>query len=87
MCKPISLSVSYTVRVYVPDHPRCAEYGVTLAACLHLPTVLEVVMVIFNVSPPSGVFSVTTFLQEFFHVFIGLSSIVDDDLLCPYQPH
>jgi hypothetical protein len=37
-------------------------------------------MVIFNVSPTSGVFSVTTFLQEIL-VFFGLSCISDDGLL------
>ena len=35
-----------------------------LAAHLRLPPALDAVMVIFNVCPPSGVFSTTTFLHE-----------------------
>jgi hypothetical protein len=56
----------------LPDRPRLGT-GVSamrsmgsracplVCAC---PPVPEVVMVTFNVSPPSGVFSATTFLQE-----------------------
>jgi hypothetical protein len=47
--------------------------------CACLPA-LEVVMVIFNVSPLFGVFSATIFLQKI-GVFIGLSWVADDDLL------
>jgi hypothetical protein len=41
-----------------------AQKGVTPGLLLVPAPVLEAVMVIFNVSPPSEVFSVTTFLQE-----------------------
>jgi hypothetical protein len=48
--------------------------GPHLASFVHLPLVLEVVMVIFNVSSPSGVFSITTFLQEIL-VFLWTSRV------------
>jgi hypothetical protein len=44
---------------------RDAQHGLLLLPLgLRLPPVLEVVMVTLRVSPPSGVFSATTFLQE-----------------------
>jgi hypothetical protein len=57
-------------RCYGPSTPghrtvRDAQYGFSrMLTCLRLPPVLEIVMVTFSVSPPSGVFSATTFLQE-----------------------
>jgi hypothetical protein len=57
-------------RSFEPSVPGCqtvrdAQHGFPrLSPCLCLPPVPEVVMVTFRVSPPSGVFSATTFLQE-----------------------
>jgi hypothetical protein len=48
-----------------------------LSPCLCLPLVPEAVMVTFRVSPPSGVFSATTLLQE---IFADLSCIADEYL-------
>jgi hypothetical protein len=57
------LAVSQTVRVYTPDRPWCAEMGVAPVRLPATALVLEVVIVIFSVSPSSGIFSVTTFMQ------------------------
>jgi hypothetical protein len=56
--------VSRAVRAYASDRPRCTEQGDALGRPPARTPMLEVMMVIFNVSPPSGVFSTTTFLQK-----------------------
>jgi hypothetical protein len=46
-----SASLEIDLSIYVLDRPWCVGQGACMAACLCLAPVLEVVMVIFKVSP------------------------------------
>ena len=46
-----------------------------------MPPVLMILIVIFNVSPPPGVFLATTSLEKIFKVFIKGPRVANDDAL------